>query len=332
MSLTAKMADYYEEREPMPVPASYKNTDGQLIDVWAYQQKNYHTGEWEIPRGAVKTEYTYLNPYDHANPRRYTTNGMNLFERVEPRRGPITYPHPHPQPHHHPSSAAGAGPAAAGAGTARGTSTGTGNFTDGLAKLSQLIADEKKLNDKTRKLLDAVQHQNKVLDSKIAAFNKQTTTAAAATSLPVARTAAAAASAAAKPPSTNRNGFATSGFGSAGSRSASQAAGARSAASDLIASFRPIDAVCYTDGSCYKNPGPCGSGAHIIVPVEDNRTGAITDYKYSRSVPLGRGTNNIAELYAVAVAVDLLEIAEAEHGPGTSTSALPFPFRVHVSS
>lgn len=88
-----------------------------------------------------------------------------------------------------------------------------------------------------------------------------------------------------------------SGFGSAGSRTMAQAAMAQDAAEKLIASLG--DAVlAFTDGACRGNPGPAGSGAALR-----NLPGKK---QLSASVSLGRGTNNIAELAAVGLALDLL--------------------------
>jgi ribonuclease HI len=54
------------------------------------------------------------------------------------------------------------------------------------------------------------------------------------------------------------------------------------------------DFVCYTDGGCLGNPGPCGAGISLHFP------GGRTELRYG---PLGFGTNNIGELYALAAAI-----------------------------
>lgn len=57
--------------------------------------------------------------------------------------------------------------------------------------------------------------------------------------------------------------------------------------------------VIYTDGSCKPtNPGPCGAG---VLFVQDD------EIKECRSLFLGEGTNNVAELTAISVALDILE-------------------------
>ena len=57
--------------------------------------------------------------------------------------------------------------------------------------------------------------------------------------------------------------------------------------------------IVYTDGSCKPtNPGPCGSG---VLFVQDN------EVLECRSVYLGIGTNNLAELTAISIALDILD-------------------------
>lgn len=100
---------------------------------------------------------------------------------------------------------------------------------------------------------------------------------------------------------------APSGFGSAGSRTASQAAAAAADAAARMARLSDETVRCFTDGSCRGNPGPAGSGVLLVLP--DGRRAEV-----SRS--LGRGTNNIAELTAVDIALDLLdEAGVAPHCP-----------------
>ena len=55
----------------------------------------------------------------------------------------------------------------------------------------------------------------------------------------------------------------------------------------------------YTDGSANPNPGPCGAGVVHLV------NGSIVQ---SFSVPLGRGTNNVGELYAAGVALSAMAL------------------------
>ncbi|MCA9552027.1 MAG: reverse transcriptase-like protein [Myxococcales bacterium] len=100
----------------------------------------------------------------------------------------------------------------------------------------------------------------------------------------------------AKPKAASSRG---SGFGKAGTRTEAQAAMAQDAAQALIAKLRDAGAVlCFTDGACKGNPGPAGSGA-VVEPPE----GPVRE----RSLSLGRATNNIAELTAIEMALDLLD-------------------------
>lgn len=92
-----------------------------------------------------------------------------------------------------------------------------------------------------------------------------------------------------------------SGFGKAGTRTQSQAAAAAVDARGRIASLSAETVIAYTDGACRGNPGPAGSG--VVVTLPDGR-------RAEASRALGRATNNIAELTAIALALDLLDEAE----------------------
>ena len=89
----------------------------------------------------------------------------------------------------------------------------------------------------------------------------------------------------------------------------------------------PIDAIApppgsllfYTDGSASPNPGPSGAGVVLIV---DNVI------KELFSVPIGPGTNNIAELYAFGLALERAdELVDVSHGLGS-----PVPRHVFILS
>ncbi|TVQ94146.1 MAG: ribonuclease HI [Deltaproteobacteria bacterium] len=75
---------------------------------------------------------------------------------------------------------------------------------------------------------------------------------------------------------------------------------AADAAKALIEGLSDQTSIAYTDGACKGNPGPAGSGVALRLPG-GRRAEA------SRS--LGRATNNIAELTAIGVALELLEEA-----------------------
>lgn len=92
-----------------------------------------------------------------------------------------------------------------------------------------------------------------------------------------------------------------SGFGKAGTRTASQAAAAAADAERRIGEVGDDSAVAFTDGSCKGNPGPAGSGVFLRLP--DGRVA-----EWARS--LGRATNNIAELTAIEMALQLLDEAD----------------------
>jgi len=91
-----------------------------------------------------------------------------------------------------------------------------------------------------------------------------------------------------------------SGFGSAKNRTPAQAAAAKQAAITLVTTFHRDAVVCYTDGACQGNPGPCGAGA--VAKLPDGRI--LENY-----AALGEGTNNVGELSAIGLALDLLDEA-----------------------
>jgi ribonuclease HI len=57
--------------------------------------------------------------------------------------------------------------------------------------------------------------------------------------------------------------------------------------------------IAYTDGACSGNPGPMGAGALLILS-DQSRVKQI-------SRPLGAGTNNIAELQAISLALSAIK-------------------------
>ncbi len=56
--------------------------------------------------------------------------------------------------------------------------------------------------------------------------------------------------------------------------------------------------IAYTDGACSGNPGPAGLGYSITFP---------DGTRIARGEPLGKGTNNIAELTAIMRVLELVE-------------------------
>lgn len=93
-----------------------------------------------------------------------------------------------------------------------------------------------------------------------------------------------------------RPGGRGSGFGSAGTRTSAQAAAAQMSAKDQIAALPAGTVLAFTDGACAGNPGPAGSGA--VVKLPDGR-------QLERHRALGEGTNNIGELTAIGMALEL---------------------------
>jgi ribonuclease HI len=115
--------------------------------------------------------------------------------------------------------------------------------------------------------------------------------------------------------------------GSAGKRSKQQEILAKDDAVALLASFDPLTSViCFTDGACSGNPGPAGAGAYLEFPSNTLTTarGATNNHVIELDGPepgivtasdwqsLGRGTNNIAELTAIGLAMDIIKKHEKE--------------------
>jgi ribonuclease HI len=86
-----------------------------------------------------------------------------------------------------------------------------------------------------------------------------------------------------------------SGFGSANGRTAGQATAAAADARARIGALPDGCVLAFTDGACTGNPGPAGSG--VVLRLPDGRT--VEDWR-----ALGRATNNIGELTAIAMALE----------------------------
>ena len=79
------------------------------------------------------------------------------------------------------------------------------------------------------------------------------------------------------------------------------------------AAIAPPDAksiTVYADGACSGNPGPAGSGVVVVAPDGGIREGCRF---------LGEGTNNVAELTAILIAIE-------------ATEGLGHPVRLHTDS
>jgi ribonuclease HI len=91
---------------------------------------------------------------------------------------------------------------------------------------------------------------------------------------------------------------AKTGYGSAGTRTQAQAQAAATDAKSLIASLPPETVLAFTDGSCLGNPGPAGAGVVVQIP------GKLQKEAYRA---LGMATNNVGELTAILMALQLLD-------------------------
>lgn len=90
------------------------------------------------------------------------------------------------------------------------------------------------------------------------------------------------------------------GFGSAGSRTAEQARAAREDALARIQSQAEVAHQVFTDGACRGNPGPAGAG--VAARLVDGR-------RLEAARPLGHATNQVGELAAIALGLELLGAA-----------------------
>jgi ribonuclease HI len=100
-------------------------------------------------------------------------------------------------------------------------------------------------------------------------------------------------------------------FGKSGTRTAAQTALALNAAQELLASLPASSIVCYTDGACSGNPGPCGAGAVVVFPQGlDGKSERRED-----CVSFVRGTNNIGELWAIGMSLQMIKEEEHKNAP-----------------
>jgi len=94
-------------------------------------------------------------------------------------------------------------------------------------------------------------------------------------------------------------------YGSAGTRTPAQETAARALAHDIIASIDHENTiVAYTDGASRGNPGPCGAGAIITYPRWGAAAGKHTE---ELSAGLGRGSNQLVELWAIGMVLADIE-------------------------
>jgi ribonuclease HI len=95
-------------------------------------------------------------------------------------------------------------------------------------------------------------------------------------------------------------------FGSAGKRSKEQTIAAKKYGEDLLKQVPDGSFLCFTDGSSFKGeasnaPGPSGAGVFIRLPKSPSPSPNIEAY-----APLGNGSNNQAEIWAIGLACDLI--------------------------
>ena len=88
------------------------------------------------------------------------------------------------------------------------------------------------------------------------------------------------------------------GLGRAGTRTPAQVKAARAYGQRLLESIEPRNIIAFTDGASKGNPGPCGAGAYVY----DN---LASPWDQEDSAALGHGTNNLGELWAIGMAMQI---------------------------
>ena len=88
----------------------------------------------------------------------------------------------------------------------------------------------------------------------------------------------------------------------------------------MLESIPSDEAICFTDGSTLGNPGPTGAGASLTFPSQG---GPIL---IERTTALGHATNNVGELWAIAMAVKMTEEQETKLG------LKPLPLHIFTDS
>jgi ribonuclease HI len=86
-------------------------------------------------------------------------------------------------------------------------------------------------------------------------------------------------------------------FGSAGKRTPQQRANCAAYAAALLSSCGTHAAIAFTDGAAAPNPGPCGAGATISL---------CGKHQADLAQPIGQGTNNNGELWAIGMVATYL--------------------------
>ena len=102
---------------------------------------------------------------------------------------------------------------------------------------------------------------------------------------------------------------ATTGFGSAGKRTAAQKEAARAHGRRVIDSVPSRTLIAFTDGSASPNPGPSGAGAYVYSSTEGDA------WNDEAIAALGHGTNNQGELWAIGMAAQII-LRRVQAAPG----------------
>jgi len=88
------------------------------------------------------------------------------------------------------------------------------------------------------------------------------------------------------------------GLGKAGTRTPAQVKAAHAYGQRLLEAIKPCSLIAFTDGASKGNPGPCGAGAYVY----DN---LASPWDQEDSAALGHGTNNLGELWAIGMAMQI---------------------------
>ena len=99
-------------------------------------------------------------------------------------------------------------------------------------------------------------------------------------------------------------------YGAAGRRTAQQLAAAQTYADTLLTQISTTSTIAFTDGSSLGNPGPTGAGAYVQWSEDAQKHPAHLSVALSPT-----STNNVGELWALAMTFQLLLLAHAAGTP-----------------
>ncbi|MES1907185.1 MAG: hypothetical protein MHM6MM_000350 [Cercozoa sp. M6MM] len=105
----------------------------------------------------------------------------------------------------------------------------------------------------------------------------------------------------------------TNSFGSANNRSHSQVLDAKDKVRAELDAVPETDFIAFTDGACKRNPGPAGSGAYVRIPSQLREQYFNGHDEDTLRFFQPRGTNSTAELHAVRLVLERLEIVLQEN-------------------